>query len=301
MKLFFYITAHKNPRQLARLVRTLAHSHHIVCIHVDAKSQINDFRSALASQSNIQFITSRTKVNWAGYSQVEAVLSGLREFSGSGCSHFILLSGQDYPIKPLADFESFLEYHPGKNFIELVKVKEHWPGAIQRTSKYHFIDYFEGRRNSFRLIAKLINKAEGLVNIILNLKKERSMPLSYKLYGGSSWFVFTSMMSNYILSQINKHPELISFFKFTANPDEHFFHTLIGNSDLYSTVVENNLRYIKFLPNKNNPEILTANDFDKLSSAHNKFFARKFDETADLKIFELLDKLILTERQQADT
>ena len=70
-------------------------------------------------------------------------------------------------------------------------------------------------------------------------------------------------------------------------PDEIFFQTLVLNSPHRDSVVDANLRYIDWP----GPRVLRADDLDALLGS-GMLFARKFDETVDAEILDLLDHQI---------
>jgi hypothetical protein len=298
MKLFYFITAHKNPEQLSRLIRALNSGDCKICIHVDLKSDLAAFREHVKETADIYFLKTRTKIFWGGFSQVKATLMGLKEFEASDCTHFVFLSGQDFPIKPLQQFNEFLSQHPATNFITINSVRETWKDALYRVERFHFVDFFEGLRNKFRKMRFLVNKCEGALNVCLKMFGKRKLPNGFELYGGSSWFVFNNEMCSYIFEFLRQNPSLKSFFKYTANADEHFFHTLIGNSPMMSSVTRDDFRLIKFPPNSNNPEVLTIRHWEEIRSC-DKFFARKFDTSVDKNILDKIEMELLNSKSGA--
>lgn len=81
MKLAYLIVAHKNPVQLARLVKSLDSQNVEFYIHLDKKVNARPFINELEKLTigNIYFIKKRVNVIWAGYSQIEAILNSMNE------------------------------------------------------------------------------------------------------------------------------------------------------------------------------------------------------------------------------
>ena len=73
--------------------------------------------------------------------------------------------------------------------------------------------------------------------------------------------------------------------------DEVFFQTILCNSPLRDTLVNDNLRYIA-LNEGFRPVTYTIGDADTLTSS-GKFYARKFDSNVDSAILDYLDKQAL--------
>src|ERR1700678_42211 len=98
------ILAHQSRELLARLVKRLESYGAHCFIHIDAKVDIAPFQAA-CSTSNATFIKPRTKVTWGGFSIVEATVSLLSAaLPNPRFTHFVLLSGDSYPIKPRGQF-----------------------------------------------------------------------------------------------------------------------------------------------------------------------------------------------------
>jgi hypothetical protein len=76
--------------------------------------------------------------------------------------------------------------------------------------------------------------------------------------------------------------------------DEGFFQTVIMNTSYTSTIINDDKRAIDWIPMgtiKLRPRDFTTEDKLYLTKSNN-LFARKFDETIDLKILDMLDKHI---------
>lgn len=81
-----------------------------------------------------------------------------------------------------------------------------------------------------------------------------------RLYFGSCWFCLTRRTLEWILDQLEMHPEYYRFFRNCNCSDESFFQTLVMNSP-YAALREDYLHYIVWNKGKNNPEILTMKDY----------------------------------------
>jgi Core-2/I-Branching enzyme len=86
----------------------------------------------------------------------------------------------------------------------------------------------------------------------------------------------------------------VRFFEHVFVPDELFFQTLVLNSPHRDSVVDANLRYIDWSTTPG-PKVLRTDDLEALLGS-GMLFARKFDETVDAEILDLLDRHIDAER-----
>jgi hypothetical protein len=83
----------------------------------------------------------------------------------------------------------------------------------------------------------------------------------------------------------------VKFFKHAGLPDEIFFQTILLNSHFKSQLVNDNLKYVDWSDLLAHPAILLTRDYEKLIDS-TSLFARKFDETVDANILEMIDRVI---------
>jgi len=279
VKIAHLILAHSKPQMLERLVKRLSHPDADIYIQLDKKSPIESFLH-IANTGNVYFVPERVKTEWCAYSTIEAELAGFRHIikTGIAYSHINLLSGQDYPLRPVQQFYNFLSENTGKTFIHSLSIADdEWPDGKARIVRYHMGDYgFKGRY--------------VLQNIANRILPDRKMPGGLKPYGRSQWFTITPECAQYAIEYIQNHPKLKRFFRLTFAVDEIFFQTILENSPLKETIVNDNLRYIESF-GANPPTVFTMAHAATLVSS-GKFFARKFDTNVDDAIFDYLDKVI---------
>lgn len=281
MRIACIIMAHKGPQQIERFLEKFDGLPFDFYIHVDKKTDKSPFEY-LASLPRVYFVIKRIRVRWASYSYIVAILNSLKQiFSIQIKYDFIsIMSGQDYPIKPVKDFYHLLQINPGKNFISYDEDEKWWSHAITRITKYHFTNF--GFRGRYRI--------QFFLNAVLPLRK---FPLPYKLYGGPRAMCMTlsNECANYVLDFIESNKKLRHFMRFSWGPDEFIVPTIIMNSRFKDTVINNNFYYIDWSAGGVNPKILRAEDYSLLLSS-DKLLARKFDMTEDSVILDMLDKMI---------
>jgi hypothetical protein len=283
MKLAHIIMAYKNPQQIERMIRSMAHPNFDFYIHLDKKIDLTQFEY-LKTLNNVYFIKERILCNWGGYSFVKAIFSSLKEIlSGTEQYNYLnLMSGQDYPIKPIDDIYNFFKENPNKCFISYEEDPSNlwWKHAVTRTEMYHFTDaQFRGRY-----------MVQGLMNKFL---PRRTFPLSIPFFGSSdsSWWAITPQCGQYMLDFVESNRSLRKFMEYTWGADEFLIATLIMNSPFKDQVVNNNLRYITWSNGIANPRVLVKEDLKSIKASE-KLFARKFDSTVDETILDELDKYL---------
>ncbi|MFI5124748.1 MAG: beta-1,6-N-acetylglucosaminyltransferase, partial [Chitinophagales bacterium] len=282
MRIACIIMAHKNPQQIERFIKKFDSFPFDFFLHIDKKINPKPFHY-LAQLPRVQFVHHRVKIRWASYNFVYAALLCMKEIlNGHTKYDFIsVMSGQDYPIKPVAELYSVLEKNRDKNFICFEEQGDWWNHAITRIKKYHFTNF--GFLGKYRL--------QFLMNTIL---PDRKFPLPYALYGGPRAMCMTlgADCAKYIVHFMDSNKPLQRFIRLTWGPDEFLVPTLIMNSAFRETVVNNNFYYIDWSKGGVNPKTLTTEDYNMLV-ASDKLLARKFDMAEDAGILDMLDNEIM--------
>ncbi len=278
MKYAVLIMTYTSPRQTQRLIHRLNNGEFDFYVHLDKKVDIDTHRE-IQHMPNVFFVDNRIDIKWAGYTLVEAILSGMRYIAATGKKYdFInLISGQDYPLKPVAYISDFLKRNAGKEFMLFRDFEEDWTEAQSRVDRYHFTDFsFTGKHR--------------IANAINSVTPKRKFPLDMKLYGQETFWTLSQDCAMYVTEFIDANPKLSKFLKLTWGSDEFIFQTIIMNSPFKDRVVNNHYRYINWPePGAARPNIFVAEDFDRIM-ATDCIFGRKFDIDVDEKILDLLDK-----------
>ena len=284
MRFAYMIQAHKNCRQIIRLIDSLADADTDFYIHIDKKYDdlFEELSEAVAGRKNISLIKNRISVNWSSFSQVEATLKLLESVieSAREYNYISLISGQDYPIKSNAEIKEYLRAYNGKEFIEAFGID----GYEWRLNTYNFFSEYRGNRNMhIRIIDKILRVIQkGFVN--------RKNFKDFNLYKGSNWFTITYDCAEYIHGFISQNREFTNKFKYTACSDEHFFQIIIMNSKYSYNVADENLRYIKWIKGSSNPEIMTMDCLEDILESR-MLLARKFDFDRDIDIINKIDEI----------
>jgi hypothetical protein len=278
----YVILAHKNLEQLPRLVRTLDTGRASFFLHIDKKTDISPYRQELGEidkQPNVQFVK-RYHCPWAAFGIIKAQRTAMQTAlrTNPRLTHFTLLTGQDYPIKPPDEIDLYFDAHRGTSFIKQRK-------KLIRVRYKNWYLHFAGRHR--RVSAKLLNRV-GI---------ERRIPDGLRPVKGPAFFTLSRECTEYALRFFEENPRYVKFFKHTKHPDEYFWHTILLNSPLRETVENKTLRYEPFeeqKPFRAHGRVLSNADLTKLKAVSSKrFFAKKFDTTRDPDILDLIDRDIL--------
>ena len=123
MKIAYLMLVHKNFNQIKLLTDQLADELTHVYIHVDKKNEelFNELKNEYVNSENVSIIDKRIKVNWSGFSQVQATLNLMEsalENNNFKFEYISLISGQDFPIKSNDYIRKFLSDNNGNEFIQ---------------------------------------------------------------------------------------------------------------------------------------------------------------------------------------
>lgn len=262
-----------------------------VYLHIDKDStlcgpNLIELRSAFPDAH----IYSKFNIHWGGYSILRCEIFMLREaLSHSEARYFHLLSGQDYPVRPLSFFLQFFE-HNDKDYLSLSQLpNENWDkNTFSRFQYFYFHDYLRVSRNS-RFLAKLValQKKIGLC---------RSIPNHFKrLYGGSQWMSLTRESVSIMLDFTRKHPSFYRRMRFVFAPDEIYIQTVLKNLLEVDKIVPSNMRFIRyFKENGSRPANLDCNHMH-LFLEQNVLFARKFSCGISDELRNVIDSRILSD------
>jgi hypothetical protein len=313
----YIILAHHKPELLFKLIEKLNHDKVNFLIHWDKNSKC-DFKKVqqfCSSYKNCK-VYCKYPVQWMGFSIIKSTLLLMREsIKHSYSKYYVLMSGQDYPIKPLNTILKFFEDN-NRNFISLNYLSDLGKSFRDKVDYYHFLDFplwnpkskhrnFFFYKIYFSLFVKRIQK----------LFPKRRMYKNFIPYFGSQWFALTYETVRDILKFVDENPGYSKFMKYVESPDEVFFHTIIGNTNhLRSNVMEiedfdkwselpnkvppfvykwGSLRYMDWeSPNREKPAVLDMRDFDNLKKSH-LLFCRKIDERSN-ELINCLDVFLET-------
>jgi hypothetical protein len=273
-RLAYLISAYKLPDQLVRLVQRLAAPGTTFVIHVDRKTRGSVYEEMVAGTRDLDVsFVPRHVSHWGGFGHVLATLKCIEQLGRSGAEfdYAVLLSGQDYPLASNDAIAATLGESGGMSFMSW------WPlphapwgarGGLERIEDWHVITY---RR--WHLAVPL----------------RRKLPGGMSPFGGGAYWCLSRRVVDYVQGFVATSPDYVRFFRHVLIPDELFFQTLIVNSPLRDTVVDDNLRYIDWT-REPAPAVLTVGDLDAMLGSR-KLFARKFDVTVDAAVLDRLDEL----------
>lgn len=206
------------------------------------------------------------------------------EKNGVTYHHYILLSGQDYPIRPVGDLVEYLASALSTDFIEvlgpetgnykdfLTRVCPYWPPALIRRSVLA------------RAIAGLCRRVG---KVLLTRHIVRGGCPARTFYFGSQWWALSSETVAWMLDAVERNPDWINWFDHALNPDECLFQTLFMTSP-FDGRQHPILTYVDWSEGGSSPKVIQMEDLPSLRGS-GCYLARKFDPTVDAMVLDAID------------
>lgn len=288
------IMAHKNLEQLCRLIEYFR----VKCdvfIHLDRKCALaKDAIDRLYSYRQVKLVSADYEVNWGGTSVLESEMALLRSaFEFGKYEYFHLLSGQDYPVKPLGCFLDFFEKNAGKEFLQCVSIpNERWEKNTYRRFQYFYpYDWAQGQDNPRAWVREQVE---------IQVKKgiKRPIPDEFDtLYGSSQWFSITQDAARVLLDYTREYPAFYNRMWMTFAPEECYVASVLLNKMDRRNIVSSNCRFILWrYENGNRPANLGMEHFHYLLEER-FLFARKMEYPCSVELLDWIDHYLLCDHR----
>lgn len=296
-RIAFLIEAHNDAPQLERLCRRL--SGHAIFVHVDQKSA--DFPvQKIAALPGVTIVQPRTPVYWADYSQIEATLTMLKVArQTANFDRFVLISGVCYPVKPLAALEAAFAQDPKREWIATTPIRpgSHLHKLIGRRWR---MKPLTSNAALDKKIRPIWNKISGMIG--RNLEQEIGMTP----YFGSSWWALTNPCVTKILEFADTHPAYVRAYRSVYGVDEHFFHTIVANSEFgeFTCRIEdsgeatNQFAPLHLIKPTGDRSFDSSDEAYALAASTDKFFIRKVSSARTALLLDRIDRELLQLNEQ---
>ena len=219
------ILAHANPGVFNRLVAALDHPRITLFCHIDAKSELSRFSAAASAR--VVFIKDRVSIFWGGYSMIEAELALFRAARKAGpFAAYALISGDSLPLIDNDALVALLQ-KPAHT----LRFREQLPGdkSYARIERIYLPDVSIGAFSKPGTHLDRHLDVEDFAQVrramaVRRLKRARS----FGVFKGPQWFSLTEGLLAPMLEHLDADPDYEEIFRFSAIPDELFFHSLVN-------------------------------------------------------------------------
>jgi hypothetical protein len=302
----YYVQTHREPEQIYRLVRTLRRGSPQSIILV-----LHDFGAAsldwapLADLREVHLLRSRcphVRGRFSGQSQPLLDALAWLEDARVDYDWLVTLTGQDYPVQPLATGERRLRESGADGFLRCWDVlSAESPGPRRKAVRRYWYRYRRlgaGAEPWLRLLRPLSRLVPG-VHLSLDYGPNVGLRASrhpwrngFRCYGGWTWPSLRREAVRYLDAYLREHPALVEFYRGTMSPEESLVPTVLVNSGRFE-LCNDDLRFIDYRGSvKGAPRTLTVADLPALASGRYAF-ARKFDLAVDREVLDRIDRELL--------
>jgi len=292
----FIITSHTDVSLLERLVRILLSEAdlHVYISHDEAGE---DGVERLASE---RCHVVRDRGGRGDFTQLERVLGLLRRVELDGGADYVtLLSGQDYPARPVRELVA-AAYDSGDGFLHHFRALDStgdWSlhEARQRyLYRWRVLWHVSPRSQSRWHWLHGLNYVQPLLRVNLSYGSFRigryrgRLPEGITCYGGSAWFTISRRAVQYVLAVAEDRPDVMEWGRTSLAPDEAFLQSILVSAGRFRFVNDNG-RYIDFADDGfGHPRVLDEGDLDRVLDS-GAFFVRKVERDRSATLLDLLD------------
>jgi hypothetical protein len=295
-KLGVVVLAHQRPGQLALLLESLRHPQVTIYLHVDSATDVGPFRTRLAGAAVGELVwLRRHRSRWGTLGIVDAELEGISRALADHCSYVMVISGEDFPLRPASEIVEFAETNQERSFVETYELPyEAWP--LQGRQRTDFYTCAVGR-NLYSCIpwgedTSTLRPARKALNWALRLrfmcKPPRRFPSYLRPFGGQQWLNLSPAAASHVLGFLDDHPDYRGYHAYTACPDEMLIQSILlgtGFTDEHE-VVSDDLRFVMWTGG-DHPKTLESGDLPAMFESTD-LFARKVAADAEPLLFAAL-------------
>ena len=292
----YVVVSHRNPAQVLRLVSALREGPgaEVVVRHDQRRTPLP--RADVEARGG-HLLEDGLQVEWGEFSYLRMLLGALEwSLERFEPDWIVVLSGQDYPLRPLAEAERALDATREDAFLGSL-----WELPLDRRPEPPTEEFF--LRYAYRHFAVpswtphapgslrgLIYTREMPAGLGKRVGVRRARPALRRCFVSADWITLSARAARLVIEVARKDNRLIRHYRGSIIPSESFFATVLAEQPGL-TIAREHHRFVSFAgPGVPHPDVLTGHDLDRLvdSGMH---FARKFDMEVDAGVLDALDEL----------
>jgi len=308
-KVCYYLQTHTAPGQIVRLaglIKASSPDSFVLISHDAAAPPLDDQR--LAAMPGVHVLTEPG--GYGDFSHLDRYFAAVDWLDEHGVEYDWMenISGQDYPLKPIAEIERTLASTPVDGYLRYAPV--FGAGAshplrlcapFDADMRYRYRYWWLGRPTPAKqrwlrpvMAANLVQPWLRVSLAFSTVGVRRRNPVfgdDMPLYGGWFFCTLSAPAVRYARDFARDHPEAVRQLRTVLAPEEVYLQTVLVNSGKF-TFDPDPKRYIDMTGSRNNhSKVLGTADLDAMlaSGAH---WARKFDPARDDAVLDLLDERI---------
>jgi hypothetical protein len=297
----YLITSYTLPDQVLRLASLLRRGSpgaSIVVHHDDRRCGLD--RVGLDAL-DVRLVEPPSRVEWGEASQLAMVLRCLRFLlAHTEFDWLVLLSGQDYPIRPIAEIERSLAAAEVDAFVETRRCER--PPFRATIDEFATRYHYRWRPMPFRMTAPLATAVAKLRPFVrlrampsgtwVGMPAVRS-PFGSQLvcHSGSDWFTLSRTAVDAVDRFARTRPDVLNYYRRTLIPTESFVQTVLANEPSLQLSSDYRRCVVFDTEHPTGPRVLRSQDLDLILASAGDF-ARKFDHTVDRAVLDEIDRRV---------
>jgi hypothetical protein len=316
----YIVLSHQNPSQVMRLVDRLVRSDptgHVIVEH-DPMGGALDL-GMYAGHDRVHLLTSSSVRRWGNYALVADLLRAVSwTLAELDVEWLAVLSGQDYPLRPLASFGRELAASEFDAFLSARPIPLRRPPASDSPALYAHARYYyrwfrlprwllgwaanrpverwvRGAQRRFSGGQPLIflwSLPRGAGDMIGLRRRKLLFSDAFECYMGSQWLTMSRAAALEVTRFVEHRPDVVALYRRSIISDESLLVTVLCNSPGLR-VCHSNHHYMRMSgPGESHAAVLRLGDLEQLRQS-GKPFARKFDARVDNDVLDSLDLEIL--------
>lgn len=269
------VLSHRDPAQVRRLVlRLLEGTRTVVLVHHDPQSPPLD----LPPSDRVLTVPDPVHPAWGRIEFAQTMLKVVDTANRRvpELSWVLLVSGQDYPCRPMPEIEA----------------------ALLRSSADAYLRWFRVGEPAQDVVPwQAVTRSRYLRRLRLPFSRHhvpfpRRSPFGAgtSLFIGDTWPNLGAKAVGHLLEQQTLRRRVEPYLRWCASPDEALLPTLLLNGAEHLDIVNDRRRYMRWLPQSSHPELLTEADLPAVRFGDD-FFARKVDPVVSAGLLDRLDDL----------
>lgn len=213
-----------------------------------------------------------------GVEHLYAITDLLKKISAYDYSYVHIISGEDFPTRPIDEIESFFD-NQSSIFIQCQPCDVN---ETKRSAWYKFYWPYAGLKQNYKNpLIRYINLFTVGLQKVFPIFQKRKLGEFEKIYTGLIWGSLPKDAVEYILNYI-ECKNFMEELKWCKIPEEFFFQTILANSEFKNRIVDDNKRYGNFGDGDGSgPTYLKMVDVTRADS-QGAFFARKIGKNTDV-------------------
>lgn len=282
------MTSYINPDQTVRLLRRLRTDSPKARLIVSHDRKNAPPPTAALQKLGAELWLTPQEITWGDASYLHSQLAAIERAALADEDWITILTGQDYPLRPLTEYEAHLRNLDADMVLEEPDDNPALPALLHRyETRAYRIPRWAGRHRARQVIGRLpglsvSSEPHGLPPYLLRSRLRTPFSPRFRLYKGCDLYALSGKAARALLTA---PPELLRYYEHTRVPSESYPHTVLRNNPSLSNRA-GMIHYARWRGSPH-PDWLTTADLPEML-ASGFWFARKFQQ--DDPVLDALDE-----------